>query len=191
MKRNLLFAMLLASAGMSAQTTHVISWFMGVSSTAASKTINAGDTVKWTWDDSAPHSVTSIAGGAETFTSGTLTGSNKEYSRVFTVVGATDYHCVIHSMMTGTITTEQSMGVDDLKNQEFEFFPNPVTDVLTINSKSVIDRVEVYDQNGRLIVNTTAGNPSVKIYMDNYSAGTYYVKAFSGSAIKNMTVVRK
>ncbi|MEL1246284.1 T9SS type A sorting domain-containing protein [Flavobacterium sp. DGU11] len=190
MKRNLLFALLLASAGMNAQTTHVISWFMGVSSTAASKTINAGDTVKWTWDDSAPHTVTSTS-GVETFNSGQLIGSNKEFSRVFTVVGATNYHCSIHAMMQGTITTEQVMGVEDLKKQEFEFFPNPVTDVLTINSKSVIDRVEVYDQNGRLIVNTTAGNPSVKLYMDNYSAGTYYVKAFSGNATKNVTVVKK
>ncbi|MCW4470875.1 T9SS type A sorting domain-containing protein [Flavobacterium sp. MFBS3-15] len=191
MKKNLLFVLLIASMSLSAQTTHVISWFMGVSSAQASKTVNAGDTVKWTWDDSAPHTVTSIAGGAETFNSGQLTGSNQEYSRVFNVVGATNYRCSIHAMMQGTITTQQVMGTGELIAPDFVFSPNPVTDILTINSKSVIDRIEVYDQNGRLIVNTTAGNATVKLYMDNYSAGTYHVKAYAGNATKEMTVVKK
>ncbi|MGQ2982450.1 T9SS type A sorting domain-containing protein [Flavobacterium sp.] len=191
MKKDLLFILLITSIGMSAQTTHVVSWFMGVSSAQASKTINAGDTVKWTWDDSAPHTVTSIAGGAETFNSGQLAGSNQEYSRVFTVVGSTNYRCNIHAMMQGTITTQQVMGTGELNAPDFAFFPNPTTDVLTINSRSVIDRVEVYDQSGRLVVNTTAGNATVKLYMDNYSAGTYYVKAYAGKAIKEMTVVKK
>ncbi len=191
MKRNLLFISLFASMAMSAQTTHVISWFMGVSTSQASKTVNAGDTVKWTWDDTLPHSVTSTAGGAETFNSGTLTGSNQEFSKVFNTVGVTNYKCNIHAMMKGVITTQAVMGVGDVEKQDFEFYPNPTTDILTINSRSVIDRVEVYDQNGRLVVNTTAGNPTVKIYMDNYGAGTYYVKAFAGNATKNMTVVKK
>jgi plastocyanin len=191
MKRNLLFISLFASMAMSAQTTHVISWFMGVSTAQASKTVNVGDTVKWTWDDTLPHSVTSTAGGAETFNSGTQTGSNKEFSKVFNTVGVTNYKCNIHAMMTGVITTQAVMGVGDVEKQDFEFYPNPTTDILTINSRSVIDRVEVYDQNGKLVVNTTAGNPTVKIYMDNYSAGTYYVKAFVGNATKNMTVVKK
>lgn len=190
MKRNLLFIFLLVAVGMNAQTTHVISWSMGTTTGQATKTVNSGDTVKWTWDDNLPHTVTSTS-GVDSFDSGQLTGTNQEYSRVFTTVGATNYHCNFHPMMQGKITTQQVMGMEDIDAPDFEFYPNPAIDVLTINSKSVIDRVEVYDQNGRLIVNVTAGNPTVKLYMDNYSAGSYYVKAFAGNATKNMTVVKK
>jgi len=191
MKRKLLFMALLVSVATNAQTTHIISWFMGVTTAQASKTISQGDTVRWTWDDTMPHTVTSNAGGAESFDSGTLTGSNQEYSKVFNVVGATSYKCIFHSMMNGTITTQSTMGVGDVSVPEFEFYPNPVTDVLTINSKTQINRVEVYELSGKLIVSAKAENPSVKLYMDNYSAGTYLVKAFSGEAVKNITVVKK
>lgn len=191
MKGKLLFAMLLASVGLSAQTTHHISWSMATSSTVASPTINQGDIVTWTWADTAPHTVTSNTGGAETFASAQQTGSGKTFSHTFANVGATSYKCNVHPMMTGTITVSAVAGIKDNKKAGFEYFPNPVTDILTINSENPVDRIQVYDINGKIVMDSASGNASNKIYMSGFRSGTYIVKVITGNASETVTVIKK
>lgn len=190
MKGKLLLGMLLATMGLSAQTTHHIDWFMGVTNAAASMTINQGDIVEWTWTDDLPHTVTST-GGPETYTSGTLTGDGETFSHTFATAGVSTYKCNIHAMMTGTITVETVAGVNDKIRTTFEAYPNPTTDILTINATETIDRIEIYDVNGKQVMNSKSGNPTSKVYMSNYAAGTYYVKVFTAAATENITVVKK
>ncbi|MCO6148528.1 T9SS type A sorting domain-containing protein [Flavobacterium sp. NRK1] len=189
MKGKLLLGMLLASLGLSAQTTHHIDWFMGVSNTAASMTIDQGDTVMWTWTDNLPHTVSSTT-GTETFDSGTLTGNGQTFSHVFDNVGETNYKCNIHAMMQGAITVDAVAGIKDNQAIIFEYFPNPVTDILTINAKDTIDHIEIYDVNGKEVMNSESGNRTSKIYMSNYRAGTYFVKVFTGNESKSITIVK-
>ncbi|PZR21526.1 MAG: hypothetical protein DI539_07915 [Flavobacterium psychrophilum] len=190
MKGKLLLGMLLVTLGASAQTTHHINWFMGVTSTAASATIDQGDTVEWTWTDTLPHTVTSNAGGTETFNSGSITGNGQTFSHTFTSEGDTSYKCNVHPMMTGTITVNAVAGIDDNIKPGFEYYPNPATDVLTISSAEVIDSIEIYDANGKQVMNSKSGNTTSKIYMDNYPAGIYYVKVLAAGASKDIKVVK-
>lgn len=191
MKTKLLLVVALVATSVNAQTTHMISWFMGVSSSQASMTIDVGDTVKWTWDDTLPHTVTSIGDGADTFDSGTLTGDDKEFSHTFAIEGSFAYKCDIHASMQGTITVQSVAAVTDNKITDFKFYPNPVTDVLTITSGNTINSVTVYDMTGRVIMANTADTPTVKVYMDSFTAGTYIVTVNSEDASKNITVVKK
>lgn len=102
MKNLTLICMLLMGVSMMAQTTHNLNWYMGISTTDASLTIDEGDTVIWTFTD-ASHSVTNDAGSTETFDSGTLAvGSTYQYT--FTSVGTNPYHCNLHPSMMGVIT---------------------------------------------------------------------------------------
>lgn len=190
MKGKLLLGMLLVTLGISAQTTHHINWFMGVTSGQASMTIDQGDTVEWTWTDDLPHTVTSIGGGTETFNSGTLTGNGQTFSHLFANEGATSYRCNVHTMMQGTITAEAVAGINDNIKEGFEFYPNPTTDILTINATDIIDRIEIYDANGRQVMNSKSGNATSKVYMSNYAAGTYYVKVFTANSSKDITIVK-
>ena len=191
MTKKLFLAALLAGSGLSAQTTHHIDWFMGVSQTAASAVIDEGDTVTWTWTDNLTHTVTSDGGGSETFDSGNITGNGQTYSHIFTEVGETSYHCSLHAMMQGTITVAEVAGVEDNTADVFQFYPNPVTDILTVNAKEVVDRIEVYDLNGRQLMNSKSGNADNKIYMASFSAGTYIVKVITGNKAETVTVVKK
>lgn len=190
MKGKLLLGILLLSFGAFAQTTHHINWFMGVSSTEASMTIDQNDIVQWTWTDALPHTVTSIAGGAETFNSGQKTGNGQTFSHTFANEGVTNYKCNVHAMMTGTITANAVAGIDDNVKLGLEFYPNPTTDILTINAPETIDRIEIYDVNGKQIMNSKSGNTTSKVYMANYPAGTYYVKVFTATASKDITIVK-
>lgn len=62
-------------------------------------TVHKGDTVVWTNNDSAPHTVTGDNGGPA---SGTLS-QGSGYSYTFNTVGTFPYHCTIHPNMHGTV----------------------------------------------------------------------------------------
>jgi plastocyanin len=68
----------------------------------AEVTINVGDTVTWTNDDSANHTV--VADNGE-FKSGDL-GQGATFSFTFTKAGAYPYKCGVHPNMTGTVTVK-------------------------------------------------------------------------------------
>ncbi len=191
MKRKLLLLALFGSFTVSAQTTHHIdNWGVGITNAQASLTIDEGDTVMWTWSTNHPHSVTSMTGSMETFDSGTLTGVGQTFSYTFMMAGSNPYECVVHPAMQGTITVEEVLGVEDVNKAVFEFYPNPVTDILTINAGEVIDRIEIYDLTGRLVMDSFSGNPTSKVYMQNYNAGTYLVKVWVAGQTKTISIVK-
>lgn len=68
----------------------------------ATITINKGDTVTWTNNDSAPHTVTGDNGGPS---SGQLS-KGQSYSYTFTAAGTFPYHCAVHPMMTATVVVK-------------------------------------------------------------------------------------
>ena len=63
----------------------------------ATLTINKGDTVTWTNNDSVPHQ---IAGAP---LQGQVMSKGQTYSFTFNTTGTFNYHCAIHPSMTGSI----------------------------------------------------------------------------------------
>lgn len=191
MKTKLLSLMFLFGAlTMNAQETHMINWFRGVSSSAASVTINQGDTVMWMLTDNMPHTVETSTGAVESFDSGNL-NVGTTYSHTFNTAGAVPYICAYHSNMSGTITVSSVAGVKEVKATKITFSPNPVNDILTISAKEIVDQISVYDLTGRQVLSSLASTPVVKLYMDNYPAGTYMVKVTSGGKTESMKVVKQ
>ena len=66
-------------------------------------TINLGDTVTWTNEDSAPHTVTSNSGTE--LSSGTLS-NGKTYSHTFNTAETFEYHCEIHNSMKAKVIVQ-------------------------------------------------------------------------------------
>lgn len=65
--------------------------------------IKKGDTIIWTNNDSASHTVTGKNGGPA---SGNLK-KDQTYSFTFNTVGTFDYYCAIHPSMTGNVVVTQ------------------------------------------------------------------------------------
>jgi plastocyanin len=62
--------------------------------------VNVGDSVTWTNGTDAPHNVTSDSGdelASENF------GEDGTFDHTFSATGTFDYHCTIHSYMTGSV----------------------------------------------------------------------------------------
>ena len=73
----------------------------------ATVNVNVGDTVTWTNQDSAAHTVTSDT--ACVFGSGQL-AQGQSFSHTFTQAGTFTYHCSIHPTMTGSVVVAAAGG---------------------------------------------------------------------------------
>jgi plastocyanin len=64
-------------------------------------TVQAGQSVRWTWEDQGnQHSVSADDGSFESC----LQGSGSSFTTTFTKAGTYPYHCSIHSQMKGSVT---------------------------------------------------------------------------------------
>lgn len=74
----------------------------GFAFSPATLSVAVGDTVTWTNEDSAPHTVTADDG---TFDSGNL-ATGETFTQTFDTAGTYDYHCTVHPSMTATIVVK-------------------------------------------------------------------------------------
>lgn len=86
-----------------------------------------------------------------------------------------------HPIITNTYTTtvQSVLGTSEISNDKAELtiYPNPVKDVLNIQSKNQIVKAEIYDTNGRLLVSTSLKGNS--IHVSELSKGNYMIKLFT------------
>lgn len=78
-----------------------------------------------------------------------------------------------------SLVLTSSLGVDDFSNAEnITLYPNPVKDVLTVNSQSTFKRMEVYNMLGQKVM--TKENTNTLI-IDQLNLGIYILKAFNNN----------
>ncbi|GAB5399889.1 MAG: hypothetical protein Aureis2KO_14740 [Aureisphaera sp.] len=192
-KFTIIVAAVLASVAVQAQTTFDLDWAIGINGSAASLTIEPGDTVRWTWDDGAPHTVTSIAGqSVESFDSGTLTGIGQTFEFTFNTVGVNDYRCEIHpGTMFGTITVEPVLAIEDKFAININWFPNPVQERLNITSLFKLDGYAVYNMAGKQIMQGKDAGNVLQLDMSSLTSGIYFVGLTSGDLETTLRVVKQ
>jgi len=94
-----------------------------------------------------------------------------------------------HPIVTNTyVTTVQNvLGTSEISNDKAELtiYPNPVKDVLNIQSKNQIVKAEIYDTNGRILISASLKGNSINV--SELSKGNYIIKLSS----KDKTSVHK
>jgi plastocyanin len=80
-------------------------WIQGMAFSPATITVTAGTTIQWTNKDGAAHTVTSDAGEAEIFDSGSM-ANGATFTWQFNNAGSFKYHCTFHSTMTATVVVK-------------------------------------------------------------------------------------
>ncbi len=144
MKTKLLLFLNFICLGLFAQTTHQLSWANDGSCANQQITIDAGDTVVWTWAGGY-HNLRSLTGGAESFDSGFSSQFGFTFEKIFTVVGQTSYVCDPHAQnMYGTVTVNpasQNFNPGDIVVTEFMNDSAAVSD-------TVGEWLEIYNSTG-------------------------------------------
>ena len=182
MKTKLLMLAILITIGLQAQTTHDLIWERGFESPEADLTIDIGDTVRWTWTDEVPHTVESNTGSTETFSSPVLTGLGQTYSYTFTVEGVNPYFCGIHGAnnMSGVITVQEGLSVDEFEEVSVRLTPNPVHNNLNITLPQSFTNGSLFviDLTGKTVFNNTIKNTGSMIEVDvsNIKSGMYLIR---------------
>ncbi len=184
MKTKLLMLAFFGIVSANAQTTHNLNWFAGIGSNV-DLTIDSGDTVIWTWT-SPSHTVENDPSGSsvETFDSGFIGPIGSTFSHTFTVIGANDYFCSVHgaASMSGTITVEENLSVDENKLKLFSITSNPARTHLIIDLPPTIITGElvIYDLLGKKVVSQTIqSSDQLSINISHLKQGLYLVSLAS------------
>lgn len=81
-------------------------------------------------------------------------------------------------------------GTDDFAANNFSVYPNPVQDVLNIQSVNAVDAIEVYDVLGKLVLSTTPNAISPSIDMAALNSGAYLVRVTIDGAAKTVKIIK-
>tara|TARA_Y100000766_G_scaffold166571_1_gene143118 strand:+ start:931 stop:1431 length:501 start_codon:yes stop_codon:yes gene_type:complete len=158
-----------------------------MSSTNQQITINAGDTVVWTWGGGT-HNLRST-GGVESFDSGYFNGPGPTFSYTFNTPGVTTYICDPHpNSMYGAVTVTGTASVQEESKFNFRISPNPASNIINLSFDNIVNEditIEIYDLLGRMNRSVISNTKNGKINLDisELSRGIYIAKVKSGVSI--------
>ncbi len=83
------------------------------------------------------------------------------------------------------------VNINELPNFDLKVFPNPVSNVLTIqNNLQKNYKVEIFDISGKNIYNSQISNFNYQINISNYPNGTYFVNVISNNKKKQFSFIK-
>lgn len=82
------------------------------------------------------------------------------------------------------------LGASDFDSAVFSVYPNPVQDILNINTAATVDAITVYDVLGKVVLQAQPDSVSPSINMSALSSGAYMVQITIGDATKTVKVVK-
>lgn len=192
MKKTLLLFFTLFSFTLSAQTTYNLGWANDGSSDNQQITIEVGDTIIWTWG-AGTHNLRATS-GTESFDSGYFTGAGNTFTYTFNQVGSTNYVCDPHAgNMNGTVTVTSTAGISENKLLSFDMYPNPVSDMLTVQLPIGTEKAEVsiFDYTGRLVSLKTISSNDATIDIQSISKGIYMIRVATNTKIGVQRFIKK
>ncbi len=89
-----------------------------------------------------------------------------------------------YSFTTGTLASTT------FDNNNFVYFPNPVTDNLTLKLKQNIDKVEISNLLGQILLDKKFDTNSSEIDFSSYPSGNYLVKVISNNESKIIKIIK-
>ncbi|MCZ4320281.1 T9SS type A sorting domain-containing protein [Aequorivita viscosa] len=80
---------------------------------------------------------------------------------------------------------------NEVSQNTVSFYPNPVENVLHLNSIEAIDSVAVYTITGQKVSNVTFNENRTELNLSNLASGVYLVKVLSNGSVENLKVVKQ
>ncbi|GEM_PF-2205938 len=89
------------------------------------------------------------------------------------------------------ITIDRNLSSTDFANQKTKYYPNPVINDFTIESKNIINQVQIYDLTGRLVLDQKVNSQKVKLNLSQLTNGTYIVKILGTDESESIKIIKK
>lgn len=88
-------------------------------------------------------------------------------------------------------SAEDTSGVVDFNKNKLAMYPNPASDVLTLQAGAAIEKLTVYNMLGQLVIDAQPGTDNVNVNVSQLQSGTYIVKATVNGAVSTQKFIRK
>jgi uncharacterized repeat protein (TIGR01451 family) len=97
------------------------------------------------------------------------------------------------AIVTNTWTTEFVLQLSnpDFAFHDFDYYPNPVKNSLTISSESTIDTIEIYSVLGQKVTSIKVNDIQAEINVSELTRGLYFVKATSSGQEKTVKIIKE
>lgn len=142
-----------------------------------------------------------IAGNTACGTSA-FAGANQEFSPPTTVTAGQTYAIQISnydntsagfslSFLNSTFVFDCTTGIKNIEaNNTISIFPNPTTSEITVNSNVELQKIELYDISGQLLLVEKSKENKQTINLNSFSNGVYFLKLYNNERlIKNEKLV--
>ncbi len=83
------------------------------------------------------------------------------------------------------------LGNEGFTKNSLMYYPNPVTDLLTVSHPSGINSVKVFNMLGQQVLSQEPNTSEAKINMSGIAPGTYIMNVTIGDSIKAMKIVKR
>jgi len=124
-----------------------------------------------------------------------MKGNNPLSQNMPLVHGTTYYAVIIGTNGCPSLPTPIEaiivLGVNDFDLSKLKYYPNPVSDQLTITYTEVITNVEVFDLNGRMVMKRNFDKETVQLDFSTLSSGTYMLNIKTKENSQFIKIVRK
>ncbi|MFN3968580.1 peptide-N-glycosidase F-related protein [Flavobacterium sp.] len=83
------------------------------------------------------------------------------------------------------------LGVESFTQLDFDYYPNPTKDNITVTANSIIKSIQLCDMQGRVLLTQITDTSQATIDVSNYSNGIYFLKVDSISGEKTKKIVKE
>ncbi|MDA8847938.1 T9SS type A sorting domain-containing protein, partial [Flavobacteriaceae bacterium] len=114
----------------------------------------------------------------------------------YEVISVDETYMTVHINFGGGVwafrfINSTALGIDDVNPvSSFNFFPNPVNDVLTIKAQASIDSITVYNMLGQAVVRSTPNTTDSTVDMSALQTGAYFVQVSINNTVKTVRVIK-
>ncbi|MCW5908856.1 MAG: DUF4465 domain-containing protein [Chitinophagales bacterium] len=89
------------------------------------------------------------------------------------------------------INVQSPTGIEDVSAFAVSVFPNPFTSVLNIRLTHPAQSVQLFDINGRIVMEQTAGDNVVSFHTQELASGTYFLKVITAQSSFTKRIVKQ
>jgi len=98
---------------------------------------------------------------------------------------------VDHPEWVNAIWNPDAMSVSDLRSKSVQIYPNPVQNILNLKSDLKIEKIELFDLNGKKVQSVKPNANDAKININHFSSGVYILKTTVEGKTSSQKIVKK
>lgn len=120
------------------------------------------------------------------------TNTSADYVKVTWLSGIEDTFYNVDANQTLNITEGSGeLSIDEHNFDSFLYYPNPVTNILSLKAKHPIQKITIYNMLGQHILSIAPNKGSINIPMATFQDGIYIAKLTINGVSKSIRVIKK